>query len=343
MIIFNKKRSLKPTSRDEIDNKVQKILHGQKTERPNEASPLRSDAPPTVRPPQSSADENDPALVVQISPNSPQSPVSGTVDVGNFPAVQVVEDIAAESSLATIEAALPFPIPPSAAAIGSAVASDLAASVTPVSGPLTNTQLRATAVPVADSAAESSLATLVAALPYSPATQPISGTVSITAGQVTTLTPPTAAAIGTAVAADLLTQVTPVSLPTRVFSSSKLSPTAGSQAVFTVPVGRKWTVISAQAAAHLANTGAARQFQMNAQDASGNLFCLLNAGFSQAINTTNNYNYGNGFPYNAVSGQSLYPIPPLALAAGMELQFNIVSIAAGDTIVVTINYVDEPA
>ncbi len=123
-----------------------------------------------VKPASTSATNTDPALVVQISPNSPSQSVTGTVSVGNFPATQPVS-----------AAALPLPTGAATSALqtqpgvdigdvtvnnasgasavniqdgGNSITIDGSVSVTgsvAVTGPLTDTQLRASAVPVSAS------------------------------------------------------------------------------------------------------------------------------------------------------------------------------------------------
>jgi hypothetical protein len=139
----------------------------------------------------------------------------GPISVTQGTSPWVVQDTAAEASLATIAGAPP----PSASSIASAIVSNpptvdiKASTITALTPPTANAIGSAVAgaltdpLPVTDTAAESSLATIAAAPPPSAssiASAIVSNppTVDIKSSTVTTLTPPTAAAIASAIVAN---------------------------------------------------------------------------------------------------------------------------------------------
>lgn len=98
----------------------------------------------------------DAAGNVQVDVNNfpATQPVSGTVAVSNFPASQPVTDAAAEASLSSIDGKTPVLVSGAVPVTGPLTDTQLRATPVPISGtvtatgPLTDTQLRATPVPV---------------------------------------------------------------------------------------------------------------------------------------------------------------------------------------------------
>jgi hypothetical protein len=143
--------------------------------------------------------------------------VGGTVNVGTvttLPAITVaagqtiavtnagtfaVQDSAAEASLSTIAG---FGAPPTAASIAAAIVSNPATNPLPTAQVTTLTPPTAAAIGAA--VAAPSAAAIASAIVSNPPTTfngVVSGTVSLSAGTISAITPPTAAAIGAAVAA----------------------------------------------------------------------------------------------------------------------------------------------